>query len=158
MWRRQADERRRSEQAAEVTEARLRRYAGTKGTYLDGLQLDQREFSETRDALLWLHTCQMGHYRNRGGRYPMNLLDMLASGFVDRGLPGDHGIQMHVSNDGQSWWAWRELPSGFVLGIGAVGEPPSQWVYEGDRQPMAGPEDVDGWRDYLEYSEAPSHW
>ena len=41
-----------------------------------------------------------------------------------KGLPEPHGIEMRVTKGGRRWFAWRTLPSGWVLGIGASGPPP----------------------------------
>lgn len=82
---------REAEQQQEEARLRLVRNAGLQGTDDDGRQLDQREFEETKRALRWLATCQMGWYRNRGGRYRAELLDILG-GFTNYGLPGEHGM------------------------------------------------------------------
>ena len=67
--------------------ARLVRYAGVKGAGSDGLQLDQREFEETIDALQYLATCHMGHFRNRG-RYRSDMLELLGDSLTEtKGLP-----------------------------------------------------------------------
>lgn len=93
-----------------------------QGTDDDGRQLDQREFEETRRALRWLATCQMGWYRNRGGRYRQELLDILGD-FTKQGLPAEHGIELHVAPDGQRWWAGRQTITGWYFAIGAAGPP-----------------------------------
>ncbi len=56
-----------------------------------------------------------------------------------RGLPADHGISMVVSGSGQSWYAWRQTPSGFFFAIGAPGAPPDQRFYEGMEPPHGFP-------------------
>ena len=108
--------------------ARLVRYAGVKGVGSDGLQLDQREFEETTDALQYLATCHMGHFRNRG-RYRSDMLELLGDSLTEtKGLPTPHAIQMKVTAGGKKWYAWRTLPSGWVLGIGAFWATPEPLV------------------------------
>ncbi len=131
--------------AAQAKQERLERNAGAVGTDEDGRQLDQREFKETAAALEWLATCQMGWYRRQGGRYRPDLLDKLGDSFERHGLPADHGIVMSVSDDGQSWYAYRKTPIGWVLGIGAQDAPPDQWFYENDTPPRSFPSPGAGW-------------
>jgi len=49
-----------SRQATEIALKRWRRarYAGQRGTDVDGRRIDRREFAETKAALRWLSTCQ----------------------------------------------------------------------------------------------------
>ncbi len=135
--------------------ARLVDYAGVKGVDEEGKLLDQREVKETQSALRWIHTCQMGHHNNNG-RYRHDLLDMLGS-LVRHGLPEEHGITMRVSKSGQSWYAWRRLPIGHVLGIGADGPTPSEWLYDADEPPKGFPgHDRASWGDRL--FDTPPNW
>lgn len=92
---------------------------------------------ETKAALRWLHTCQMGQHNNHG-RYSHNLLDKIGD-FERHGLPGEHSITMRVSKSGQSWYAWRRLPIGHVLGIGADGPTPNEWLYDAEAPPRGFP-------------------
>lgn len=133
-----ADRRGREEQERRRQEA-LVRNAGVEGADAEGRQLDRREFGETIDALEWLHTCQMGWYRNRTkGRYPADLLKIFQPGFT-RGLPDEHGIEMRVRRDGKAWYAWRRTVTGWVFGIGAAGPPPNQWFWDGPEPPPGFP-------------------
>jgi hypothetical protein len=115
--------------------ARLARYAGVQGVDADGRPLDRREFDETKRALRWLATCQMGWYRRRGGKYRRDLLDLLGHDFTSHGLPSEHGITMHVAKGGRSWWAWRRTVGGWCFAIGAAGPPPDQWEFDGPEPP-----------------------
>jgi hypothetical protein len=134
-----ARERARKEAAEEkARKQRLTDNAGLKGTDKAGQQLDQREFETTRQALRWLATCQMGRY-NKRGRYEPELLPVVEARFVRDGLPEDHGIELHVSKDGQSWYAYRETPSGRHFGIGAARGTPDQWLYDGEQAPTTFP-------------------
>jgi hypothetical protein len=116
---------------------RLRDFAGVKGTDADGRQLDQRE---------WLAACQMGWYRNPGGRYRGDLVDMLGDSIARGGLPPEHGIRMSLSKHGGVWYAWRRTITGWCLGIGASGPPPDQWLFEGPEPPKGPPGTDPGWR------------
>jgi len=127
---------------------RLRRNAGVLGTDEDGRLLDQREFEATRHSLQTLASAQLGWYRNRGGRYRTEPLDMLASSFERAGLPADHGIQLHISDDGQAWWAWRRTITGWCFAIGAAGPPdesPEQWRFDGPEPPEGFPGQDESW-------------
>lgn len=125
---------------------RLEQFAGAKGVDDDGRQLDQREFKETKRALQTLSSAQMGWYRNRGKRYRKKLLEILKPQFEAYGLPSDHGITLRVAKDKKSWWAWRRTTTGWCLGVGAIGPPPDEWLYDGPEPPSGLPgEDRDGW-------------
>lgn len=116
---------------------RLIQNAGIAGTDEDDRRLDRREFAETKAALEWLATCHMGWYR-RESRYQADLLMRLGD-FERQGLPAEHGIRMRVSKNGQSWYAYRQTITGWFFGIGANGEPPNQWVYDGQKEPRGFP-------------------
>ena len=148
-----------AEKEERLATARLVRYAGVTGVDADGLQLDRREFEETVDALQYLAMCQMGHHRNLG-KYRSDMLDMLGDTLsTTKGLPEPHGIEMRVTKGGRRWFAWRTLPSGWVLGIGASGPPPSQWYYDAANPPPGPPNDgAAGWFDSLAPYPRPTHW
>lgn len=116
---------------------RLIRNEGLPGSDADGRRYDRREFKETVDALTWLATCHMGWYQ-RENRYRADLLTVLDD-LERQGLPGDHGIRMHVRGDGQAWYAYRRTITGWVFGIGAAGPPPDQRFYEGADVPSGFP-------------------
>ncbi|OWY62443.1 hypothetical protein B7486_58400, partial [cyanobacterium TDX16] len=112
---------------------RLVRNAGVDGTDDDGRRLDRREFDETTRALHWIGTCQMGWGRRETG-YRADILDVVGD-LSRQGLSGDGGIEVRVSPDGNSWYAWRRTVSGWVFAIGAAGPPPDQWEYDGPQPP-----------------------
>ena len=118
---------------------RLLDNAGVQGSDGSGRQLDRREFEETQAALRFLSTCHMGHYRNRDSRYRPDLLPIVESHFPSDGLPESHGVKMHVSADGQSWYASRQTPSEWWFAIGAAGPPPDEWLYDGPHPPQGFP-------------------
>jgi hypothetical protein len=87
----------------------------------------------------------MGWYRRDGASaYRPELLERLGS-FEDRGLPEPHGIVVRVSDDGQRWFGYRRTVTGWVLAIGAAGEPPNQWLYDGPEPPNGFPGDDPAW-------------
>lgn len=149
--------RREAEQEQEEARLRLVRNAGLQGTDDAGQRLDQREFEETKRALRWLATCQMGWYRNRGGRYRTDLLDMLGD-FTSHGLPAEHGIELHVAPDGQRWWAARRTITGWYFAIGAAGAPPDQWEYDGEVSPGGFPGLHPDWGDGPFSFDACANW
>lgn len=116
----------------------LERYAGYRGTDVNGRQLDRREFADTVRALETLSSAHMGWYRNPlEGRYKAKVGSFLAT--FARNLPEEHGIVMEVSKDGQTWYAWRRTISGWVFAVGAAGAPPDQRFYDGEAPPKGFP-------------------
>ena len=124
---------------------RLREFAGSNEADADGRRLDRREFKETISALQHLHMCQIGWYRNHGERYRPDLLQILDNNFTRQGLPEDPGITMHISADGQSWYAWRRTVTGWCFAIGAAGPPPNQWEFDGAQPPSGLPGEDPTW-------------
>ena len=119
-----------------VAQLRLTANTGLVGTYQDGKQLDQREHAETKEALSWVATCQMGHYRNLH-RYRNDevFAAIIQSTAEDHGLPVPTDIQLRVSADGRRWYAERKTIAGHWFAIGAAGPPTDQWFYDGPRKP-----------------------
>lgn len=89
----------------------------------------------------------MGWYRNRGGRYRDDILDIVGHDFTRHGLPSDHGITVQVSDDGQRWWAARQAVTGWWFAIGAAEPPPDEWEYDGPEPPAGFPGIDDRWGD-----------
>ena len=131
--------RRDAERALIEEQEQLRRYVGSNEADAEGRRLDRREFKETMNALRWLATCQMGRYRNQGGRYQADLLKRLNNDFTQQGLPPDSGISMKVAEDGQAWYAWRRTVTGWCFAIGVAGPAPDQWEYDGPDPPRGFP-------------------
>ena len=104
---------------------------------------DRREFEETKRALRWIATCQMGWGRRETG-YRADILDVVGD-LSSHGLPGDGGVTVLVAPDGGSWYAWRRTPSGWVFAIGAAGSPPDQWEYDGVEPPSGFPGESPDW-------------
>lgn len=130
-------ERRAALQSIADQEERERRYSGSDDTDDAGRRLDRREFDATIDALRFLETCQDNWHRNRGGRYREDLLTMVGDHF--RGLPEESGIELRVSEDRQSWYAWRRTLSGWCFTIGGDGPPPGLWEFDGPEPPQGFP-------------------
>lgn len=147
----------REHEAAEKQQ-RLIDNAGLQGVDQGGKRLDQLEFEETKAALSYLHLCLAGHYRN-SGRYRHDMLDILgAETFVKKGLPVNALITMHVTEDGQQWWAWRRTSSGWVFAIGAKEALNDRWEYDGHEVPSGGPGHYPAWRHFMVPSEPHHHW
>ena len=127
-------------EAERAAQRRLVENAGLVGTDQDGKQLDQREHAETREALRRLANYQMGHYRNlhryRKDKQFAGIVEFAAEQFD---LPTPTDIQLHVSADGQSWYAERETITGYWFAIGAAGPPTDQWLYDGATKPAGFP-------------------
>ncbi|MGB1582389.1 MAG: hypothetical protein ACPHCI_01220 [Solirubrobacterales bacterium] len=119
--------------------------AGVDGEDIYGARLDQRQFIETKRALTALATAQMGWYRNRGGHYRPELAHLLKPRFVREGLPEDHGVTLHVHDDGQSWWAWRRTTTGWCFAVGANEPPPNLWEFDGPSPPSGFPGESSEW-------------
>lgn len=141
-FRKSLRERDRAEREKQV---HLVQYAGSQETDTDGRRLDRREFDATMRALRWLAACHMGWYR-RENRYRDDLLmNILDGDFTQQGLPRESGIAMRVSKDGQSWYAWRRIITGWCFAVGASGPPPNQWKYDGPELPSGFPGEAPAW-------------
>lgn len=114
-----------------------------------GTTLDLKRSTPTAagliDALRWVATCQMGWYRNHGGRYKDELLEILGDDLTRQGLPQESGISMRVARNGQAWYAWRQTITGWCFAIGAAGPPPNQWEYDGGQPPQGFPGEDQTW-------------
>lgn len=137
------EELRRRAQEEQDTAERLVRYAAVDGVDEEERRLDRREFEETTRALRWIATCQMGWGRRETG-YRADILAVVGD-LSSQGLPGDGGIEVRVSSDGGSWYAWRRTVSGWVFAIGAAGPPPDQWEYDGPEPPSGFPGESAEW-------------
>ncbi|MBU1950839.1 MAG: hypothetical protein KJ970_09240 [Candidatus Eisenbacteria bacterium] len=132
--RRYRDDLRRIERQRAEEKQRLIDFAGVNGVDAEGQRLDRREFKATIDALLWVSTC-MGGWYNRENRYRTDILDILQGSFDIHGLSDPPGIELLVSPNGQSWYAWRRTITGWCFAIGAAGPPPDEWRYDGAEPP-----------------------
>ena len=146
----------RSRRANEAAKAqRLADSAGAVGTDSIGRQLDQREHAETREALQWLHTCHLGHYPKEGNRYFAGLEAIVDSLSEKYDLPHPNNIEMHISDDGQSWYAARQTITGRWFAIGAAGPPTDQWFYDGPTAPTSVPDESE-WDQWVHDSNSPN--
>lgn len=117
----------------------LQRYAGVKGVDADGAQWDRREFFITKDRLEHIMNSETGRRSGSPGRFwsddEFRELVVMAN---LHGLPATHGFVVETSAHGESWRAWRETPSGWVLGTGGLG-PRNEWLYSGAEPPPGYP-------------------
>ena len=147
------DRNRRASEAAKAQ--RLVDNAGTVGIDSFGQQLDQREHAETREALQWLYTCHLGHYPKEGNRYFAGLEAIIEGLSEEYDLPHPNNIKMHISDDGQSWYAARQTIAGHWFAIGAAGPPTDQWFYDGPTAPTSFPDESE-WDQWVPDSNSPN--
>lgn len=144
---REAKRHRAAKLAEEEAKARkLSANAGVLGADSEGRRLDQREFDETKQALRWVATVQIGRYPGNENRYVSDILKIVGD-FDRHGLPGEHNVVVNVQHDGQAWFAYRRTISGWVLAIGSRDAPPDQWFYDGPEPPSGYPGESPGWGD-----------
>jgi hypothetical protein len=136
-------------------EKRLRQMTGVEGIDEFGRQLDQREFLGTMRLLNDLAAIERAQYRTRLDQYSEDLIVNVWNG-EDFGLPRDHGTVIEVSDDQQSWYAWRRTATGWILGIGSTSEIDRQWFFSSD-SPPAGfpPSEAAGWTETPSRGAAP---
>ena len=147
------DRDRRADEAAKAQ--RLLDNAGLVGTDPAGRQLDQREHAETMEALRWLYTCHLGHYPKQGNRYFAGL-EVIIDGLSEKyDLPRPNNIEIHISDDGQSWYAARQTITGHWFAIGAAGPPTDQWFYDGPTAPNCFPNES-GWDQWVPDRNSPN--
>ncbi len=147
------DRDRRADEAARAR--RLADNAGVVGTDHTGRQLDQREHAETMKALRSLYFCQLGHYPKQGNRYFAGLESVIDSLSERYDLPLSNNIEMHISDDGQSWYAARPTITGHWFAIGAAGPPTDQWFYDGPTAPSCFPNESE-WDQWVPDSNSPN--
>lgn len=155
-WASRALRRDRDQRAAEAAkDQRLIDNADVVGTDAAGMQLDQREHAETKKALRWLHTCHVGHYSEPSNRYValhQDIIDRLPEKY---GLPTPSNFEVHMTSDGQSWYAARGTITGHWFAIGAAGPPTDQWFYDGPTPPSDFPTESE-WDQWIEDSHSPN--
>jgi len=155
-WASRALRRDRDHRADQAVKAqRLIDNAGVAGTDSAGRQIDQREHAETQKALRWLYTCHLGHYPKQGNRYFAGLEVIIDSLSDTYDLPRPNNIEMHISEDGQSWYAARQTIAGHWFAIGAAGPPTDQWFYDSPTPPSGFPNESE-WDHWIEGSHSPN--
>lgn len=82
---------------------------------------------------------------------------MLALQFTEFGLPAEHGIEIHVAEDGQEWWGGRRTTTGWYFAIGSAGPPYDEWFYDGADEPPGYPE-PESWSLWAGGSENAVNW
>lgn len=129
--------------------------AGVVGTDSAGRQLDQREHAETMEALRSLYFSHVGHYPRQGNRYFAGLEAMIDNLSERYDLPRPNNIEMHISDDGQSWYAARQTITGHWFAIGAAEPPTDQWFYDGPTEPNCFPNES-VWDQWVPDSNSPN--
>lgn len=151
-------------EAARRRDARWQANAGSHEVDDRGRRTDDREFAATRDALRWIWVCHAGWYR-RLGRFRDDLLGFALGGSAGKALPTSHGVEMRLTDDGQTFWAWRRTVSGWHLGIGAhisdkAGQPDAEiteWLWDAADPPASAPAaGAAGWSSM--WSDTPPNW
>jgi hypothetical protein len=125
----------------ELERTRLARFAGVAGTDWDGRPLDEREFTETKNALDYIAAVHRIQFAR--GRYRRDLMS-LVGGLLPQPVKAGE-VTMRLGRRGRSWGAWRRTPAGWWLGIGAASAPPDEWTYLGRTDPSGPPGDAPGW-------------
>ena len=145
------DFRRTTRQEREAKRAAARRLvemAGVEGTDDEGRRLDQREFTETKDALDRFWYAQLGWHRNQLGRFVARLAKPEVNFFGDTRLPPGAEVHFILSEDKQKWFAWRRTVTGWVFAVAGLGSDlDTQWQYDGAEPPTSWPD-----------SERPAPW
>lgn len=126
--------------------ADLQGFAGQPGVDGTGAQLDRREFDGSKRVLQFIHTAQALRYERLGEKFWDDLTDVVVSPVAKWDLPAQHGIVVETTDDKRKWRAWRRLPSGRVLGIGATGRF-GEYRYAGAEPPTTWPGESDDWID-----------
>ncbi len=136
---------------------RLEELAGIAGFDGDRLWIDRREFHDTKDVLTTLFFNQMGWYRNRHHRFQSDP-DRVVPSVERTGLSEDHGIQLQVRKDGQSWIGWRLTVGGYCFAVGGTKTREDQWQYDGEKPPVDYPgTDSPGWLN-VTFDESSAEW
>ena len=132
------------EEAKRRQDAREARFAGSDQTDKGGRRLDRRGLDDAREALELIATFE--HTRFQRERIYEPSLDVLWPPGGHDILNGRDAITLAVSEDRGTYWAWRETPSGFALGLAAAGGEYISW-YFGEGHPPTGPPGIDpAWR------------
>lgn len=106
----------------------MRKMTGVRGVNSEGLQIDRREYQESKTSLRSLLYMQMGQFKNIHHHYNPDF----PVGVAVSGLPNDnHGIHMKVRGDKRAWFAWRQMPNGYYFGVGGTPRIDDVWFYDG---------------------------
>jgi hypothetical protein len=121
--------------------------SGLVGTDASGAQIDRREFYVTKQALEWLHTCQMGWYERQGNHFwGQERVDGILSASLIKALPEPHSIVLDTDESRTRWRGWRRLPNGWVLGIGGTTRS-DKFLYSAQTPPSSFPGEAAEWID-----------
>ena len=121
----------------------MRKMTGVHGADNEGLQIDRREYRESKTSLRSLLYMQIAQFKNVHHHYnPGFPIEVALSG-----LPNDdHGIRMEVRGDKRAWFAWRQMPNGYYFGVGGTPHVDDAWFYDDMDQPTNYPsKQAKGW-------------
>lgn len=127
-----------ADQAEAERLAAFDRFAGAEGMDAEGAQLGRRESQLTKDTMeeVWLQ--ETGIYQSNGDRFSREA----ALGAVTEprfAWSNPDSFDFEVSEDGQMWRCWRQMPSGSFLAIGAP-ERYGEMYYQGTQPPATWPD------------------
>lgn len=122
--------------------ARYLQHADSDAVDVNGVRMDRRGFTATRDALRQLAIAQIS-FAQRNGR--CGTLAELQKDVVSKTLVRDPGqLILHMDEPG-SWWAWRRSESGWVFAIGGLPGEDRTFYADGESPPI-GPPPGEPWR------------
>lgn len=126
---------------------------GSSGFDQEGLVLDRREFHVTKERLDDIYWLQRGTYSNGPRRYDSSLLEAPWD-WHQKDLPVDNGLTLTVSDNGQSWMAWRLTPSGWCFGMGGTSQWQQEWQFDGPNPPSGFPgAESEGWKEVFQWED-----
>lgn len=131
--------------AERLEKEREERYAGSKELDEFGRRLDRRGFTETKESVETIARLQFGFFE-RNGHYAEDVDAIVPNELSERWVHGKEAINMAVSDDRNEFWAWRETPTGFFLGVAGRAGYYAGWLYAGEQPPSGGTDSGSDWR------------
>ena len=131
-------------QAEERHRKQEEKNTGSRDRDDNGRWLDRRGFDQAKEDLnlisLWQRVV-----RSTSGQYSTGILSNLQ---MKSGQKLNHPdrIQLRVSEDGHTYFAWCTTESGYVLGEASSETIEKYWHFAGEADPVGGPEKDSGWR------------
>jgi len=132
-------------------QAEFEKWAGSDELDEDGARRDRRGFDHAKRVLRNISTRMIAEYR-RQHRYPSLSLEVLFPGETGDQLVDTGRSRLVVANDGRSYYAYHETPTGHFFGLACVDQHGLEHRYFGNVPPRGGIGE-DDWRGVLN----PSH-